>query len=102
MSRDQSKPGAPDELPWTGALGLLELRGRLHAWAQADKGVQAAVAFGSTERSDRPADDWSDLDLLFVVDGVSEWLDDLRWLDAIGPSWLRFVHPAPVPGIKVV
>jgi aminoglycoside 6-adenylyltransferase len=87
---------------WDGIAGLLAMRKRLHDWARADERVIAAVAFGSTERSDRPADAWSDLDLLFLVDQASPWFDDLSWVDAIGRSWLRLVNDAPVPGVRVV
>ena len=37
-----------------------------------------------------------------AIGGVSAWLADLGWVDAIGPSWLRFVHEAPIPGLQVV
>ena len=87
---------------WAGLEGLLELRASLHGWARSAPRIQAAVAFGSTEREDRPADMWSDLDLMFVVEDVMPWLDDLVWVEAIGPSWLRFVNEAPIPGIQVV
>jgi aminoglycoside 6-adenylyltransferase len=87
---------------WAGLEGLLELRGRLHGWARGEERILAAVAFGSTERTDRTADAWSDLDLLLVVEDPKPWLDDLAWVDSIGPPWLRFVHAAPIPGIKVV
>jgi aminoglycoside 6-adenylyltransferase len=60
------------------------------------------VAFGSTERTDRHADAWSDLDLLFVVDDEVAWLDDLSWVDAIGQSWIRLVNASPLPDIRVV
>ena len=87
---------------WDGIDGLLDLRTRLHDWARTDERILAAVAFGSTERTDRPADAWSDLDLLFVVDDLAPWLDDLSWVDAIGRPWLRLVNEAPVPDIRVV
>lgn len=87
---------------WDGLDGLLDLRSRMHDWARSDERVLAAVAFGSTERTDRPADAWSDLDLLFVVGDRAAWLDDLSWTDAIGLSWLRLVNEAPVPNIRVV
>lgn len=94
---------APGSSPgWEGLAGLLDLRSRLHEWAQRDARIQAAVAFGSTERTDRPADPWSDLDLLFVVDDEASWLDDLGWVDAIGQSWIRLVNEAPIPGVHVV
>jgi aminoglycoside 6-adenylyltransferase len=95
--RDAAKPPG-----WAGLDGLLDLRSRMHDWARSDERVLAAVAFGSTERTDRPADAWSDLDLLFVVGDRAAWLDDLSWTDAIGRSWLRLVNEAPVPGIRVV
>ena len=87
---------------WNGLAGLLELRSRLHAWAHGDPRIQAAVAFGSTERTDRPADPWSDLDLLFVVDDEAAWLGDLSWVEAIGQSWIRLVNEAPIPEVHVV
>ena len=82
--------------------GLLALRDRLHAWAASRDGITGALAFGSTERSDRPADAWSDLDLVLLVPDAAAWRADLSWTDEIGPSWLRFVHPAPIPGVDVV
>ena len=92
----------PGGAAWTGRTGLLALRERLHAWARTRDGVLGALAFGSTERSDRPADDWSDLDLVLLVADAGPWLADLSWTDEIGASWLRFVHRAPIPGVDVV
>jgi aminoglycoside 6-adenylyltransferase len=103
-------PKTADEQPnalkptaaWNGLAGLLELRSRLHAWAQEDPRIHAAVAFGSTERTDRPADAWSDLDLLFVVDDEASWLGDLGWVEAITSSWIGLVNEAPIPDVHVV
>lgn len=95
-------PDSRSPATWDGLAGLLDLRSRLHGWAQSDLRIHAAVAFGSTERTDRPADAWSDLDLLFVVDDEATWLHDLDWVDAIGPSWLRLVSESPLPGVHVV
>src|SRR5262245_41359463 len=101
MTAETSLPGASSQ-GWDGIDGLPRVRARLHAWARQRAGIRAAVAFGSTERTDRPADAWSDLDLLLVVDDAAPWLEDLGWVDEIGPWWLRFVHDAPVPGLSVV
>ena len=87
---------------WTGRDGLLAIRDRLHAWATARDGIIAAAAFGSTQRQDRPADDWSDLDLVFIVDDAARWLEDTAWVEEIAPTWVRLVSPAPIPGISVV
>jgi aminoglycoside 6-adenylyltransferase len=96
------QPSATPAALWTGADGLIALRSRLHAWALHEPRIHAAVAFGSTERTDRPADQWSDLDLLFVVDDQAAWLDDLSWTDAIGQSWIRLVSESPLPDVRVV
>lgn len=87
---------------WRGHEGLLALRERLHAWARDEPRVLGAVAFGSTERADRPADEWSDLDIALLVDDPAAWLGDLGWVDAIAPVWVRLVFPAPIPGFAVV
>jgi aminoglycoside 6-adenylyltransferase len=71
---------------WTGRAGLLDLGDRLHAWARERDDILAAAAFGSTQRTDRPADDWSDLDLLLVVDQVDSWLADTSWVEEIAPT----------------
>ena len=60
------------------------------------------MAFGSTERTDRHADAWSDLDLLFVVDDEASWLGDLSWVESITQSWIRLVNESPMREIHVV
>jgi aminoglycoside 6-adenylyltransferase len=40
---------------------------RFLAWAQHQADIRAAVIIGSQARVDRPADRWSDLDLLVVT-----------------------------------
>ena len=101
MTTDARAPAAPP-VSWAGVDGLLALRSRLQTWVRDEPRVQAAVAFGSTERKDRPADAWSDIDMLFVVDDEAAWLDDLGWVDAIGPSWIRLVNQGPIPDMYVV
>lgn len=36
------------------------------------------------------------------VDDEATWLDDLAWVDAIGPSWLGLVNESPLPSVHVV
>jgi aminoglycoside 6-adenylyltransferase len=86
---------------WRGREGLAELAALVEAWARADERILAMAAFGSMARTDRQADDWSDLDVLLVVDDSAPWHADLRWIDAIAPTWTRFVHPSPIPGAPV-
>jgi aminoglycoside 6-adenylyltransferase len=70
-------------------------------WARAEPRILAMAEFGSNARSDRPGDEWSDVDLLLVVEDPGPWHQDLGWIDAIGPTWARFVHPSPIPDIAV-
>jgi aminoglycoside 6-adenylyltransferase len=104
MAADPGDPRsrAVVDLPdWTGLAGLLDLRTRVLAWIEVTSWVRAAALFGSTERSDRPADDWSDLDVLLVVDDPIAVAVDADWPAAVGEPWISLVHDAPIPGVQV-
>ena len=58
------------------------------AWAQAQDDVRAAFVVGSQARRNRPADEWSDLDLILFVADVDRRQKDISWLAEIGPLWL--------------
>ena len=47
-----------------------ELLARIVAWAEAQPDVRGAILVGSYARSERPADESSDLDLVVVANGV--------------------------------
>jgi aminoglycoside 6-adenylyltransferase len=81
--------------------GLLALRERVIAWVASAEWIEAAALFGATERRDRPADEWSDLDVLLVVPDPTEVVEDGAWPLEIGPAWISLVHDAPLPGIRV-
>lgn len=85
---------------WTGRAGLLALRDRVATWLLRTDWVQAALLFGSTERTDRPADEWSDLDVLIVADDDGT-IEDAVWPAQLGQVWISLVHDAPIPGIRV-
>ena len=57
---------------------------RFTAWAEVSGKVQAAFVIGSRARLDRPADEYSDLDLVLVVDDPNCFLSADDWLNAIG------------------
>ena len=69
--------------------GLLD---RIVAWAQADGGVQACLLLGSRARSDRPADEWSDTDLILVMDDPEAFLADLAWPVRFGAVAITFLE----------
>ena len=58
--------------------------------------VRAAVVVGSRARADTPADRWSDLDVLLVVDDPEPLVDDASWVQAFGTPVLSFLEPTSV------
>jgi aminoglycoside 6-adenylyltransferase len=71
---------------------LAELQERIVAWAEAASDVRGVLMVGSQARIDRPADEWSDLDLVLIATDPDRYLDSTEWLAAIGPAWVSFVE----------
>jgi aminoglycoside 6-adenylyltransferase len=67
--------------------GVLE---RVVAWAQNDGAVSAALLLGSQARRDHPADDWSDTDLILVVDDPDALTSDASWPSRFGEVAITF------------
>lgn len=67
---------------------LSTLQSNFTAWALAQDDVRAAIVVGSQARSDHPADEWSDLDLILFVTDMDRLQNDTSWLAEIGPLWL--------------
>jgi len=76
-----------------------ETLGRIVVWADGEETVRGLILLGSRARSELPADEWSDTDLLLFSTDPDRWLDDGRWLDAIGPVILTFVEPTALAGL---
>jgi aminoglycoside 6-adenylyltransferase len=77
------------------AAGLIE---RIADWTGGQAGVRAALLVGSRARTDTPADEWSDVDVVLFVDDPRPLLADGTWLAAFGTPLLTFVEPAAVGG----
>ena len=73
----------------------------LVAWVERNEDVRAAALMGSRARRDRPADRWSDLDLLLFVPKPADFVEDTDWLESLRPVWVTLDHDAPIPGIRV-
>lgn len=58
--------------------------------------IRAAAIFGSRARTDRPADQWADVDMLIVSDSAS-LRDSTGWLAEIRPIWVSLLQQAPLP-----
>src|SRR5262245_45264655 len=75
-----------------------QLIDRFVAWAQAQPDIRAAIVLGSRARTDRPADEWSDLDLLIVTADPRRLISQTDWLEQLGTPWLTFLEPTAVGG----
>lgn len=73
---------------------------RFSGWANERPDINAMLIVGSRARTERPADRWSDLDLVFTTTDPRPYLDDTRWLDAFGPVLLTFIEPTLIPGVS--
>ena len=61
-------------------------------WAQEQSDIRAVLIIGSRGREDHPADQWADLDLLFVTTDPYRFLTRTDWLDHLGVPWLTYVE----------
>src|SRR5262245_36751765 len=69
------------------------------AWAQTQPDIRAAIVLGSRARTDRPADEWSDLDLLVVTSDPGRLLAQADWLEQLGTPRLTFLESTAVGGM---
>ncbi len=61
------------------------------SWAQTVEDIRAAFIVGSRARIDHPADEWSDLDIIFFTSKQNFYLSDSEWLKNIGNVWTSLV-----------
>lgn len=72
-----------------------ELIESIRRWAVNASDVHAVVIIGSRARAARPADEFSDLDLLVVATDTDRFYQTTDWLQAIGTPWLWFDEQTP-------
>ena len=65
-------------------------------WSRERDDVHAAVVVGSHARAAVPADRWSDLDVVLVVDDPERYATDERWVSEFGSPVLTFLEPTAV------
>jgi aminoglycoside 6-adenylyltransferase len=70
-----------------------EIERRFTAWAEARPDIRAACVLGSRARSDRPADEWSDLDVVVFADDADLLLRSTDWIREMGEPVITFVEP---------
>ncbi|MDQ3657376.1 MAG: aminoglycoside 6-adenylyltransferase [Chloroflexota bacterium] len=75
-----------------------EIERRTSAWAATRPDLQGVLAVGSRAWIDRPADEYSDLDLTLFADDPDALIDSEDWLHEVGPMMLSFVEQTAVGG----
>lgn len=66
------------------------------SWAETQADIRAAAVVGSHARTDRPADAWSDLDLVVIVTDPHRYVSTTDWLAHIAVPHLTFLEPTAV------
>lgn len=70
----------------------------LTQYVQADKDIAAAILIGSQSRSECPADEYSDVDMIIVTGRPERYLADDGWLASIGTPRISFVEDTILGG----
>ena len=65
-------------------------------WARERPDVRAAIQVGSHARVETPADRWSDLDVILLVDDPEVYAADARWVEEFGTPVLTFLERTAV------
>ena len=68
-----------------------ELERNFVSWAQTVEDIRAAFIVGSRARNDHPADEWSDMDIIFYTSKKNYYLSDIEWLKNLGNVWTSLV-----------
>jgi len=65
-------------------------------WAASRTDVHAVIVVGSRARTDTPADRWSDLDVVLIVDDPEPYAEGAAWVSEFGTPALTFLEDTPV------
>jgi aminoglycoside 6-adenylyltransferase len=77
-----------------------ELLDRIVSWAQACPDIRGVLLVGSQARSNRPADEWSDLDLAIITIDPDRYLSRTDWLEQLGHPWITFLEGTIVGALE--
>jgi len=61
-------------------------------WARSREDIRALLVVGSQARGDVPADRWSDLDLILLLDDPQPYLEDATWVEEFGMPVVTFLE----------
>jgi len=66
---------------------------RFVKWAKTRSDIRAAIILGSRARTEYPADEWADLDVIVVTSNPDRYVSSADWLLSIGKPLLTFIEP---------
>lgn len=69
-----------------------EFEGRLIQWGQAQEDVRGIIIIGSRARQERPADAWSDMDVILLVKNPEHYICTTDWLNPLGKVQVTFLE----------
>lgn len=75
----------------TDILFYKEIEQKFIAFAETRNDIRAAFVIGSRARIDHPADQWSDMDIVFYTTNSNYYLQQQEWLKKIGDVVCSFV-----------
>jgi aminoglycoside 6-adenylyltransferase len=81
-------------------LSYTELEAAVLDWAVRNPDLQLALVVGSRARSQPPADEWSDLDLILFFEDPAPWAEQHAWLEAFGEIELVYSHATAVGDVE--
>jgi aminoglycoside 6-adenylyltransferase len=61
-------------------------------WAKSREDIRAVLIVGSRARSDHPADEWADLDIITLTRDLPRYFGDPAWMAGFGEVWARTRH----------
>jgi len=64
-------------------------------WASEREDIRALLVVGSEARREVPADRWSDLDLIFIIEDPKPYHEDASWIEEFGVPLVTFLEPKP-------
>jgi aminoglycoside 6-adenylyltransferase len=68
---------------------------RFIQWAETEANIRGAYIIGSRARTDHPADEWSDLDMIILANDPQPYSLTTAWLSNLGAVWVTFTEPLP-------
>lgn len=66
---------------------------RFVEWAETKRDIRAAIILGSRARTEYPADEWADLDVVVVTSSPDSYVSSAGWVKDIGNPLLTFIEP---------